>query len=145
MKYLRIGMLLFSGMVLCQGVSLMAQTSPIDCDTPQIRNVLQNSLRLIEKLNREYGALSTQVADEYYRIATYYCDKKCLPDAIRYHKKALAIREKCLGLCHKDTVESYREIGHLYRILGDLDNASRYHAKAMKATQKAFCEVWGKR
>ncbi len=145
MKSLTISTLLLFGSLLLFPVSMNAQKEAIDCETVEIQAALQKSLEQIEKLSLKYGVVSPEVANVYFRLATYYCDKKCLRDAIRYHKKALGIREQCLGPCHSDTVESYREIGDLYRILGDLDNASRYHAKAMKATQKAFCEVWEKR
>ena len=145
MKSLTFSLFLLSFMLLTLPATLNAQRGAIDCETAEIQAALRKSLQKVEKLGSIYGAVSPEVANEYYRLATFYCDKKCLRDAIRYHKKALGIREECLGPCHTDTVESYREIGNLYRLLGDLDNASRYHAKAMKATQKAFCEVWEKR
>ena len=127
-------------------ITTALQAAPISprCHTPQLERTLHDSLGHIDALGQKYGTHSTQVADAYYRLANFMSSHKCFREAIRYHKKALAIREEKLGPCHEDTVRSYREIGNLYRMIDDPESARYYHAKALKASQKAFCEVWGK-
>jgi len=60
------------------------------------------------------------------------------PQALSYYQKALAIREKVLGLEHPDTASSYNNIGILYSDQGDYELALSYCQKALAIRKKVL-------
>ena len=61
-------------------------------------------------------------------------------NALKYHEKALAIKEAKLGKDHLDTASTYNSLANIYREIGDLPRALEYNEKDL-----AICEnVLGK-
>ena len=81
---------------------------------------------------------SLDVATSCNNIGLVY-DNLCIYDkSLDYNFKALAVREKVLGLEHPSTAMSYNNIGVVYHALGDYDKSLEYHFKALSVFEKVF-------
>ena len=58
--------------------------------------------------------------------------------SLEYYFRALAIREKVLGLEHPSTATSYNNIGGVYHDLDDYDKALEYFFKALTIDEKVL-------
>jgi tetratricopeptide (TPR) repeat protein len=70
-------------------------------------------------------------------ISHWYLGK--LHTATDYHKKAMEIREKKLGLNHVDVASSYNNIGGIYHDIGELEHARGYHQQSLKIRENQLC------
>jgi tetratricopeptide (TPR) repeat protein len=67
----------------------------------------------------------------YYQFADY-------SQALEWHRKALAIREKVLGAAHPDTATTYNNIAMVYRNQGKYEQALEWYAKALPVCVKVL-------
>ena len=65
-------------------------------------------------------------------MAAVYDDQGDYEKALRYYKKALAIKERVLGADHPDTATTYYNMGLLYQNQGDHGTAIRCFEKALR-------------
>ena len=59
-------------------------------------------------------------------------------EAIPLAERALAIREKVLGLEHPDVAQSLGNLAEIYRAKGDYRRAERLHQRALAINEKAL-------
>ena len=92
--------------------------------------------RLIEMLKILYGENDISVATYFNNMGIVYEKEGDYINALDYHGKALAIREKTLGMKHHYTADSYNNIGVVYDHLHDNQKALEYHIKALTIYEK---------
>jgi tetratricopeptide (TPR) repeat protein len=63
-------------------------------------------------------------------------DTAAYDEALDYHRRALAIRERVLGSEHTDTAAAYDDIGVVYEKTGEYDKALEYHQKALGIAER---------
>lgn len=79
------------------------------------------------------------LAEEYNNIGLFVSDYFAEYDkALKYQKKALAIREKVFGTENLNTANSYDNIGEVYREKGDYDMALEHQQKALAIREKVL-------
>ena len=78
------------------------------------------------------------------RNLSYFCMNQGNPEAAKpYSKRALEIREKELGLSHKDTLSSRNDLAYIYRSLDmKMEVVMLYGRAALAGDQMAFCELF---
>ena len=81
---------------------------------------------------------TSDTATSYNNIGAVYCSQGDYDKALEYYSKALAIKEKVLGLEHPDTATFYGNIGAVYYNLGDYDKALEYYFKALAIREKVL-------
>lgn len=69
---------------------------------------------------------------------TLECDSKDYSKALDYYSRALAIREKVLGLEHPDTASCYNNIGGVYRHQKKYTEALTYYFKTLDICKKEY-------
>lgn len=94
--------------------------------------------RLIEMSIVLYGENDISIATYFNNMGVVYEKQGDYTNALDYHGKALAIREKILGTEHHYTADSYNNIGVVYDHLHDNSNALEYHKKALTIYEKTF-------
>jgi len=112
---------------------LQADIEALDDEKKALRN-FDKSLNLSFTDIPYYLELARELNNkgvELYKMGDY-------PKALEYHQKALAIREKVLGVNHPDIAQSYNNIGTLYYLMEDLNKAQEYVSKAIEIWQKAL-------
>ncbi len=67
-------------------------------------------------------------------IVMYYDEQ--YTDALKYHQRAIVIREEFLDRKHPDLATSYGNTGITYQALGRYENALKYHQKAITIQEK---------
>lgn len=72
---------------------------------------------------RTLGPEHLKTADSYNNIGLIYHFKGDFGQALDYHQKSLANREKILGPEHPDIAASFNNIGLIYNYKGDHDKA----------------------
>jgi tetratricopeptide (TPR) repeat protein len=86
-------------------------------------------------------SLKTQtegIAYLYFQGARWLKHTALYSDALKWHKKALAIREKVLGADHPDTATTYNNIAGVYYSLGDYEQALERLEKALAIQEKVL-------
>ena len=86
-------------------------------------------------------SLKTQtegIACLYFQGARWLKHTAFYSDALKWHKKALVIREKVLGADHPDTATTYNNIGLVYYSLGDYEKALEWYEKALAIQEKVL-------
>jgi tetratricopeptide (TPR) repeat protein len=71
------------------------------------------------------------------------CIKGCQEDyheAVRYHERAISIREKIFPTNRADLAASYNNIGVMYEKMGDYSKALSFYEKALSIWEKIFPE-----
>jgi len=79
-----------------------------------------------------------KVAELYHFLGKGFYELADYSQALKYHEKALAIREKVLGKEHPDTATTNNEIAVVYYSKGDYDHALDFHNKALAIKEKVL-------
>jgi tetratricopeptide (TPR) repeat protein len=69
-------------------------------------------------------------------LAEVYRELGRYADAIQFHARALAIREKSLGPWHPDTATSLNGLGYAYEALGQYAQALPLNERALAIREK---------
>ena len=57
---------------------------------------------------------------------------------MKYHERAVGIRQQTLGAQHPDVGSSYNNLGTLLGVQGDLRKAMEYHERALAIRQQTL-------
>lgn len=71
-------------------------------------------------------------------LGNVYEERGQIDDALKYHRKALDIRQSILPPNHPDVATSYHNLANVYRKLGRLDLARSHIKQALKIFQKSL-------
>jgi tetratricopeptide (TPR) repeat protein len=80
------------------------------------------------------------IAFPYNTIAWIYHYQKNSSEALKWYQKALAIREKVLGMNHPHTADTYEGIASTYGDMGDYSKAIEWYQKAYRSYLDIFGE-----
>jgi len=95
----------------------------------------ENILIPIDKKSENYLLIAARDLDYF---AGLYGKINDFCKALELSSKALAIREKILGIEHFNTAKVYNTIGYVYNSLGNYSYALEYYLKALKILGKAL-------
>jgi tetratricopeptide (TPR) repeat protein len=87
-------------------------------------------------LQKEIDANLPEIADSYNKLGLIYKKEGNYSKALKYHQKALAIRERIFGEEYLDTAESYNNIGSIYRNFDNYSKALEYYQKSLSIKEK---------
>ncbi|CAF0957054.1 unnamed protein product [Adineta steineri] len=74
----------------------------------------------------------------YHQLGLIKCYQKKYQEAIKFHKKSLAIKKKTLFADHPGLAVSYNNIGYVYDKMSDYPKALSFYEKALKIGQKTI-------
>jgi tetratricopeptide (TPR) repeat protein len=95
---------------------------------PHVQSVLTHE----EKFKTE----TKEIAYLYAEGAAWLSHTALYEEALKWYEKALAIREKVLGLDHPFTATTHNNIAGVYRAKGENDKAMELHEKALAIKEK---------
>ncbi len=116
---------------------LLRQADSLSVELQQDTAIVLGTLAL-SKAEAELGTEDTAVARVLHRIGNYHFYKQEYSEAKSFHKRALAIRQKILGLRHGAVGYSLTSLAVIYRRLGKYAEAEPLHERALEIWEDAY-------
>lgn len=92
--------------------------------------------RMLRQSLQQYGQQDIRTALAYSSIGNVYLDFEDYIQALKFHVKAMVIREDVLGAEHPDMARSYNNIGNVLKGLGEYSKALEYYSRALAVYEK---------
>jgi len=119
-------------------VQIMDKQRFYDYSTLKFHNDFMEMSEHIIMILKEYKKETVENAGLYHFLGRGFYELGDYSQALKWHNKALAIREKILDKEHLDTATTYHSIGATYGKQGNHDRASEYKEKAKVIREKVL-------
>ena len=116
----------------------------VGCTVPStsVRNYSELQQRLIPHANyvrdRDCPGDDNAVWEAFHGLGDLYSDQGKLQEAEEMYERALAGKEKALGLDHMSTLDTVNNLGNLYKDQGKLKEAEEMYQRALTGYEKAL-------